>query len=96
MFTYLTEAAAAAHYADLRREADLWRLAAAARGDDSSRPRRRFRRAAGRHAGQSRRSAATATRTASAASTTHIDALRAIPGYADADSRPASARRHAA
>lgn len=96
MFTYLTEAAAAAHYADLRRKADLWRLAAAARGDESSQPGRRFRRAAGRHAGQSRRSAATATDRATAASTTHIDALRAIPGYADAASRPSSSRRHAA
>jgi hypothetical protein len=90
MFTYLTEAAAAEHYADLRREADLWRLAAAARGDASSRPGRWFRRTAGRHAGQRRHPVATA------AMASHTDALCVIPGYADADCRPASARRHAA
>jgi hypothetical protein len=90
MFTYLTEAAAAEHYADLRREADLWRLAAAARAAGHGRPRRRFRRAAGRHAGQRRQPVATA------ASARHTDALCAIPGYADADCRPASARRRAA
>jgi hypothetical protein len=90
MFTYLTEAAAAEHYADLRREADLWRLAAAARAAGSSQRGRKFRRAGGRHAGHGRQHVATAP------SASHTDALRAIPGYADAGSRPASTRRHAA
>jgi len=96
MFTYLTEAAAAAHFADLRRQADLWRLAAAARADESGRPGRRLRRAAGRHAGQRRRSPATAAGSASTASAPHIDALRAVPGYADSASRKSSAGRRAA
>jgi hypothetical protein len=93
MFTYLTEAAAAEHYADLRRQADFWRLAAAARAarpDRTSPLGRWLGRTGGRRAGQSRQWAA------NAASTTPIDALRAIPGYADAGSRPSSDRRRAA
>jgi hypothetical protein len=60
MFTHLTEAAAADHRADLRRQADLQRLAAAARADRSGWLGRKLRRTTGRHAGQSQQPVATA------------------------------------
>jgi len=60
MFTHLTEAAAADHRAALRREADLRRLAAAARAGRPGRPGRKFRRTGGRHAGRGQKPVAAA------------------------------------
>jgi hypothetical protein len=96
MFTHLTEAAAAGHRADLRRQADLQRLVAVIRADRSSRHARGGR--SGRAfawaaAGTARRTRPVARHAASSARAE--DSIASLAATRESGQQ-APARRHAA